>query len=765
MTETYRRVIPGLLPGEKYVVRARELNENNTTSDWTDSLLLTIPSTAVEGDPSVVSNVSVVPGIKILYISFDANTENDLAGYNLYVGNSSGFTADETTLVKEVSPLTLTAVADYYDTDGATLSGPLPMVSSTIDNPVTYYVQVRARNLFGGLSAPVEVSGSPGQVDNNTIESLVIDKLLAGNLDVAMTLNAGQIQTADSGQRFVIDGNSFSAYKSTGATPWYELSSTTEDAIYRATDGSILKLSADGGVIGAVTEDYGATPDFRLDATGLYLSGGTFEAGSIDIPNTTAPSSWHVDADGNMWWGSAASYATSNIHISASGAARLASLKLFGSSTNIQVENDAFLNVNTATSGGGAISLGAAGDGPVYLGKFSNFGANLSNMTGVAYPSTTAPGGGVGTLAGLSFRIVDTGLTAGSSSYETYLTSGKTPAPSAPDEGDEARIQLQSSSNGANGAGNSRIRYYATEDHYFQVGNLKGPSGTTLDPTFTFTGDDNTGMYRYAENSIGFAMGGGAGVRFTSVDDIYQNGDYHGFNSLTSSADSIQHTGTDINFRTNGEVAFRIQRETTDRFTCNVDQTISNTADAQYLGYRFSDDPDTGLYRHATDILGLAAGGNPSGAFTSTGVAINNSTATGTGTNCDLVSASVGSVTMWAIRRDTSLRKYKSDILDFELSDEQFMAIQPRTFVWDGQYVGPDGRFGTTNGDDVDDVIPEGSQLLRRGGFIFEELAEIDLHLIGHESVDWKAMTSALVAQVQKLQRRVDILESGKLNS
>lgn len=223
-------------------------------------------------------------------------------------------------------------------------------------------------------------------------------------------------------------------------------------------------------------------------------------------------------------------------------------------------------------------------------------------------------------------------------------------------------------------------------------------------------------------------------------------------NSTTGSAYvGIRADGDQLSLRAGNSNRVQIVSTGQTRFT---DGSIST------LGTSFLSDTDTGTYLHSTDMFGVAAGGNPTIVGTSTGVAINNSTASTSGTRCNLVTASVGGVSMLALRKHTSLRQHKSDIVDFDLTDEQFMAIKPRSFIWNGQYIGPNGEFGTTTGDDVDNIIPEGSHLMRRSGFIVEELAEVDLHLVGDDAVDFDGVTAALVAQVQKLQRRIDSLES-----
>ena len=291
-------------------------------------------------------------------------------------------------------------------------------------------------------------------------------------------------------------------------------------------------------------------------------------------------------------------------------------------------------------------------------------------------------------------------------------------------------------------------------------GTVDATGGSAASPSISFSSDPDTGMYSYAANALGFATGGSVAARIDGSNDLYLAGDYFAFNSVSSVDDSIRHTGTDIFFRTNGVSLVEIHRHSDTKASMQVVQEVDTTPGANSLAFRFDADTDTGIYRHGTNIFGIAAGGNASIAATSTGVAINFSTSTGTGTNCDLVTASVNGVSMYAIRRDTSVASAKSGIVDFDLSDADYKAMQPRSFVWNGQYIGPNGEFGTTNGDDVDDTIPEGSVLMRRAGFIYEEMLDVDLHLVGDHSIDWRALQAATVAKVQSLIDRVAALEA-----
>jgi len=58
------------------------------------------------------------------------------------------------------------------------------------------------------------------------------------------------------------------------------------------------------------------------------------------------------------------------------------------------------------------------------------------------------------------------------------------------------------------------------------VDEVRGDNGSATDPSFTFTDDQNTGMYRYGADSIGFATGGGFRARIQSDGIHLASGDW-----------------------------------------------------------------------------------------------------------------------------------------------------------------------------------------------------------------------------------------------
>lgn len=125
-----------------------------------------------------------------------------------------------------------------------------------------------------------------------------------------------------------------------------------------------------------------------------------------------------------------------------------------------------------------------------------------------------------------------------------------------------------------------------------------------------------------------------------------------------------------------------------------------------------------------------------------------------TGTNAVLQGTTLDGEAFKILSFQSSTIADKDDVSDWALTGEQFDAIQPRTFVRKAHYV--HGGHHYVEGDPA----PEGAQLLRRGGFILEELMGVDLHLVTDGGIDETAVLAAAVAEIQSLRARVAALEA-----
>lgn len=155
-------------------------------------------------------------------------------------------------------------------------------------------------------------------------------------------------------------------------------------------DADSWHVDADGNMWWGADGSYAAA-SIRISSTGVvdFTTGtwsGAIEASAIDIGGADA-TSWHVDSDGNMWWGSAGSHAAASIKISSTGVAILAGATLTtatvtgeinattGTLTDLDIDGDI-----TITSGG-VIRSGTSGQRTEFIpGTTSINGGDLSGL-------------------------------------------------------------------------------------------------------------------------------------------------------------------------------------------------------------------------------------------------------------------------------------------------------------------------------------------------------------------------------------------------
>jgi len=156
-------------------------------------------------------------------------------------------------------------------------------------------------------------------------------------------------------------------------------------------------------------------------------------------------------------------------------------------------------------------------------------------------------------------------------------------------------------------------------------GVIRGPGGAPAGPTYSFTGETNLGMYRVGTGVLGFAVGGtgvvtlSAGTLTLTVNIRGADGTV-GAPSYTFSSDI--NTGfysggaDDLRLTTGG--TFRASWTTTVHTLRLPMQGADGTAAAP--GYAFENDPDSGMYRSTTNVVGISAGATVAATFTSAGV-------------------------------------------------------------------------------------------------------------------------------------------------
>ena len=180
----------------------------------------------------------------------------------------------------------------------------------------------------------------------------------------------------------------------------------------------------------------------------------------------------------------------------------------------------------------------------------------------------------------------------------------------------------------------------------------------------------------------------------------------------------------------------------------------------------FNSDLDTGIYQPGANDVGIAAGGACAAQFVGTFSAFQ-ATGTTAGSVARLDTVTVNSESMKVLYFDNSSRDIKADIQSWGLTDDEFKAIRPVSYIGtNGAYIGPDGEHRgcdmVTNEDGSVTTLPPPTDALpiRRFGFILEELWGVHLGLTNHVAPDDRALIAGTIGKVQELMARVEALES-----
>ena len=145
-------------------------------------------------------------------------------------------------------------------------------------------------------------------------------------------------------------------------------------------------------------------------------------------------------------------------------------------------------------------------------------------------------------------------------------------------------------------------------------GTLSLSSGTLTAPSLTFTGDTNTGLFRFAADHMRFTTNGIyrmaiSNTAISSTLPVYNSDGTASAPSITFATDpncGLYRVSADtIGFTTNGVLRSSIN-------TTDITNTLPIYEADGAVGtpsYTFSNDTNTGMYRIATDNIGFACGG------------------------------------------------------------------------------------------------------------------------------------------------------------
>lgn len=411
----------GLAAATSYDVAVASFDTSGRYSDFSSPVVEVTPGDHTA--PSDITNVLARGSVRSILLEWDAVTDADFDHYEIHIGTTEGFTPDSENLYDSPGVGTIALIEKYWDD-----------VSEEWKDLVAlerYYVKMRAVDRSGNASNYVEAIDARdsnekgtvvGQVGDNDIEELVVDKLISGDLTAAIAL-LGSIKTASSGPRLEIDSSGIRGYGS---------------------DGTSVNLHY------TTVEDVGA----GLDAGDLKISGALTAGSSITIGSSS--NVFKVDSSGKMWFGDE-DFADAPFRVDNDGSVVAGDILITGNgsaptdplinSTNFVVTQAGNVTANNITANGGLIGGATinptvvtltSGSTNIPSGGLSGGTITVDSVTGFSSSGVLAIGGyaftytgvntGTNTFTGVSGGVEGT-IPDDTPVYQGGLTGGLLQAP------------------------------------------------------------------------------------------------------------------------------------------------------------------------------------------------------------------------------------------------------------------------------------------------------------------------------------------------
>lgn len=233
-------MIYDLTPGTDYDFRIRAVDTSNNVGDWSDvETVMANPDTIPPSTPAPPTVAGNRLSIQIVHTLGKAsggewNLELDLDHFEVHVGDSTSYTADETTLKGKVAA------------NGGMIVAEIPAVGTVpCEETTTRYVRVVAVDQAGNRSDPSATATVTAMlVDSAHISDLTASKITAGTLSANILLGAS-IRTASSGQRVELNASGLHGFNGAGVE-LVTLSNTGSFTLRTAASGSRVQLDGTG---------------------------------------------------------------------------------------------------------------------------------------------------------------------------------------------------------------------------------------------------------------------------------------------------------------------------------------------------------------------------------------------------------------------------------------------------------------------------------------------------------------------------------------
>lgn len=233
-------MINDLTPGIDYDFRIRAMDSSGNQGEWSEVRTeQTNPDVIPPSTPAPPTVAGNRLSIQITHTLGKAsggewNLEADLDHFEVHVGDSTSYTADETTLKGLVAA------------NAGMILAEIPAVGTVpCEETTTRYVRVVAVDVAGNRSNPSTTATVTAElVDSAHISDLVVSKVTAGTISANWVLGAS-IRTASSGQRVELNSSGLHSFNGAG-TELVTISNTGSFTIRSASSGPRILLDATG---------------------------------------------------------------------------------------------------------------------------------------------------------------------------------------------------------------------------------------------------------------------------------------------------------------------------------------------------------------------------------------------------------------------------------------------------------------------------------------------------------------------------------------